>query len=203
MSLDFPEPPKESLSSLTEGLGRLPAYSKYAFTTEAAGGKPPTISLPHQVFVLNPEQIRTGAGLEAATPTSWRYVLNQDVSGLLEGSAVATAEVMDQDGAHTFSNVQYGWMANAVRRAVGIAQGLAAVQKGAFELRMLRIPAIRIDSIWLKNKVAVGDILVPIRSAIPTLPAFQSYSGDEFMAKLRDFLDKQELFDNSPRLLYR
>jgi hypothetical protein len=203
MPLEFPAPPKESLVSLSEGLGRLPASSKYAFTTEAAGGGRPDISLPHQVFVLNPEQIRAGAGLDSATPTSWRYLLNQDSSGLLADSATATAEVMDQDGAHVFSNVQHGWMANAMRRAVGIAQEIPTVQNGAFEFRVLRIPAVRIDSIWLKNTAAAGDLLVPIRSAVPTLSAFQAYSGDDFLSKLREFLDKQEPFDNSPLLVYR
>jgi hypothetical protein len=203
MPLDFPVPPKESLTALSEGLGRLPATGKSSFTIKAAGGQLPRISFPHQVFVLNPEQIRTGAGLEDATPTSWRYILNQDAIGLPGDSATATAEVMDQGGRHVFSNVQHGWMANAVRQAVAIAQNAATVQNGAFELRMLRIPAARIDSIWLKDKAAAGDILVPIRSAIETLKAFQEYSGDEFLSRLREFLDKQEPFDNSPRLLYR
>jgi hypothetical protein len=67
----------------------------------------------------------------------------------------------------------------------------------------LRIPAVRIDSIWLKNTAAAGDLLVPIRSAVPTLSAFQAYSGDDFLSKLREFLDKQEPFDNSPLLVYR
>src|SRR5580704_8997991 len=156
MPFEFPEPPKESLASLSEGLKRLPTSSKNAFTAEVAGGGRPTISLPHQVFVLNPDEIMAGAGLDAARPTSWRYVLNQESSGFLKDSSIATAEVIQQKGAHVFSNLQHGWMANALRRAVDVALEIAPVQKGTYELRMLRIPAVRIDSVWLKNKAEAG-----------------------------------------------
>jgi hypothetical protein len=200
MPLRFPEPPKESLVSLSEGLSRLPAFSRHAFTTEAAGGARPNISLPHQVFVLNPEDIRRGAGLDAAKPTSWRYILNQEASGLLETSSTATAEVLDRGGAHVFSNLQHGWLANSLRRAVAVVRNISTVQKGTFDLRMLRIPAVRVDSLWLKGNTASDDILVPIRSAIAALIAFQTYGRDEFLSRVRDYLEKQEPFDNTPRI---
>jgi hypothetical protein len=203
MPLDFPEPPEESLLSLREGLRRIPARNKSAFETEAAGGSSPVIAFAHQVFVLNPQEIRAGKGLNAARPSSWRYVLNQGTTGPLADSPIATAEVSSQEGGHVFSNLQHGWMANATRQAVDVGLKQQAVQSGSFELRMLRIPAMRVDSVWLKNKVAASDIIVPIRSAIETLSAFQPYDGEDFLSKVRDYLEKHEPFDNSPRDIQR
>jgi hypothetical protein len=198
MPLDFPEPPKESLASLREGLQRLPARNKSAFSTESSGGQIPRISQAHQVFVLNPQEVMAGKGLDAARPTSWRYLLDQDTSGLAENSSTATAEVAYQGGTHVFSNLQHGWMANATRQAVKVGLELEAVRDGTFELRVLRLPAVRIDSVWLKNKVAGDDIVVPIRSAIESLSAFRPYSGDEFLSKIQEYLKKTTPFDNSP-----
>ena len=203
MPLDIPDPPKESLASLNEGLRRLPARNKSAFSTEAAGGETPNISLAHQVFVLNPQEVMAGKGLDAAKLTSWRYVLNQGGSGPLENSSAATAEVAYQGGAHVFSNLQHGWMANATRQAVDVGLKVQAVRNGVFELRVLRMPAVRVDSVWLKNKSGAGDIVVPIRSAIEGLSAFQPYGGDDFLFKVREYLEKEEPFDNSPRNVQR
>jgi hypothetical protein len=203
MPLDFPSPPQESLVSLQEGLQRLPARNKYAFATEAAGGQPPSISLAHEVFVLNPQDVVAGKGLDSATATSWRYILNQQAAGAFGNSSTATAEVVYDGGAHVFSNLQHGSVGNATRQAIEVASKLPAVQNGAFDLRVLRMPATRVDSVWLKSKSGSGDIVVPIRSAIETLSAFRAYDSEEFLSKVKEFLEKQEPFDNSPRVLQR
>lgn len=117
----------------------------------------------------------------------------------MENSATATAEVVYRDGAHIFSNLQHGWLANATRRAIDVAAKLPAVQAGSFDLRVLRIPAERVDSLWLKNNTTNADIVVPIRSAIDVVTAFQPYSADEFLSKIREHLAMKEPFDDRPK----
>ena len=116
MPLDFPSPPKESLASLDMGLHELPARNKFAFTTEAAGGQSPTVSLAHQVFVLNPQDVVSGKGLDSANAASWRYILNQQPAGAFGNSSTATAEVAYEGGTHVFSNLQYGSAGNVLAK---------------------------------------------------------------------------------------
>lgn len=202
MPLETPQPPVEVNQSLREGLQRLPARNKHAFATAMGGGAVPTISNPHHVFTMTPQQIASGVSLDAAKPTAWRYLLSQPTQdlagGSAGGSAVATAEVADQEGGPRFSNMQHGWIANATQRAIAVAQKLPEVTTGSFELRMLRLPPLYLDAIWLKNNAAGNDLVIPIASLSKQLVPYQPYSADDFLARIRDLAAQKLGFDNAP-----
>ena len=199
MALTAPTPPAASRQSLEEGLDRLPGRTKHAFITMAAGGESPAVSEGHQIFTLNPQEIAGGAGLDAAQAVGWRYTVNQPSAGLLGGSAPATAEVAETDGVHRFSHLQQGWLADATRRAIAAAQSLPQVAGQPFELRLLRLPALLVDALWLKNTGGGEDLVVPIASLSKKLVAGQAYAPAQFLAITKDIsADKKPDFNNAP-----
>jgi hypothetical protein len=207
MPLESPKPPAAVTASLTDGLRRLPARNRNSYATETAGGAPPTVSTPYQVFTLSPQDLAGGSSLEAAKPIAWRYLLSQASQGLAGGSAVedfkeapevATAEVLTKDAAPQFSQLQFGWISNATQRAIAVAQALPEMRTGKYELRMFRMPAIYVDAIWLKNQDAGTDLYIPIIGIHPELEPFRPYQSDEFLTIVRELVARKARFDNSP-----
>jgi hypothetical protein len=197
MPLEFAQPPSESVSSLNQGLGALPAFQRHGFTSEAAGGNKPSISLPHRIFVLTPQEVMRGASLNEAQPVSWQYILDQQMLGA-PASGSSTAEVMERNGTHVFARLQHGPTAGLFRRAIETVQQTPTVQAGKFEPRLLRIVP-EIDALWLKDKVSSKDMIVPILSRIGTLVQFQTYTGEDFLSKASEYFKKNPRSDNSPR----
>lgn len=199
MALTVPTPPAASRQSLEEGLVRLPGRTKQALTTMAAAGEPPAVSDSHQIFTLNPQEIAGGAGLDAARAVGWRYTVNQPSASLVGGSAPATAEVSETDGIHRFSHLQHGWLADATRRAIAAAQSLPQIAGQPFELRLLRLPALLVDALWLKNTGGGEDLVVPIASLSNKLVAGQAYPPAQFLDITKQIsADKKPDFNNAP-----
>jgi hypothetical protein len=199
MAIQNPEPPEASEQEAMRGLQQL---RKDKFSADVMGGAAPVLSDAHQVFTLGPSEINAGAGLDAAKAAGWRYLIGQPASVPAGGSSVgplAVAEVSDQNGVYKFAQRQEGWLAKQTRQTMDIAAKLPAVNSGAYEIRMLRLPAIsRIDALWLKNKGAGSDLIIPIASNSPDLVAGKSYTSDNFLTLVRA-LAKKPVFDNSPK----
>lgn len=198
MALKVPEPPQESRSTLQEGLKRLAPRAKDAFAMESLGGAPINVLNSHHVFVLNRDQLDV-TKLNAAMPVGWGYVVGQSTENVTAESPVASAEVLERGGGHQFSHIQHGWLGKATQRAISVAEQLPQVIAGSYELRMLRVPSLYTDALWLKNLAAGRDLVVPIASANPEIQADRSYDAEEFLAIMRDIAAKKAGFDNSPK----
>jgi hypothetical protein len=199
MPVNMPDGPPESRQALNEGLDRMPARRRNVFATMAAGGAAPSITHPHQVFVLTPDLLLSGRGLEAARPTGWRYLLNQPTLALAAGTATASAEVAEREGRHEFQQLQYGWLGNATLQTIDAVQNDAAVNAGSYDLRMLRVPALRLDAIWLKNNNPGLDLVVPIASQDPRLRPQQVYQAADFINVAHDIARDMPTTSNAPR----
>jgi len=200
MALEIPNPPEESRKTLVEGLRRLAPRAKGTFMSESLGGAPPEIANAHQVFILSPQAIADSRDLSAAKAVGWGYVVNQPATNLSSGSSVVAAEVLERGGGHAFSNMQQGWIGRATQRTIAVAKTLPQVIAGSYELRMLRIPALYTDTLWLKDRVAANDLIVPIASASNQVRADQPYTVINFLSLMRDLIGQKKGFDNSPKV---
>lgn len=198
MALTSPEPPPAAQQTLREGMERLPGRVKNAFSTAAAGGLSAEVSSAHEIFSLNAEEISNGAGLDAAQPVGWRYLVNQPANALIGGSVAAAAVVTGHEGSYEFSHLQHGWLASATARALAAAEKLPRVASEAFDVRLLSMPALFVDALWLKNTGAGEDLVVPIASLSKKLLPDQPYSPGEFLNILRDLSEERLQFDNAP-----
>jgi len=59
------------------------------------------------------------------------------------------------------------------------------IAPGSFELAQLRIPALHVKAVWLKDKAGTNDVVIPIAPTDPALTPEKRYSVPEFLAALR------------------
>jgi hypothetical protein len=196
MALDIPVPPVTSRQKLVEGLQRMPGRPADAKVYGLVGGAAPDVSHSHQVFSLGLRDLVDGGGLGAAHGVGWRYLLVPSAPG---GSALSAAEVKQVGDQHSFSQVQGGWLPEETRKVLETAETLPQVAQGDYELRTLRIPAIPLDAVWLKDKAGNNDLLLPIRSNVKDLVSGQVYAAPDFLAKVRDASAKTLAFNDRPQ----
>jgi hypothetical protein len=162
-----------------------------------AGGAPPNVTVPQQLFVMGLDEVTQGASLDAARQTGWRYLLTKPPA--MGGTAVAAAEVHQVGNEHRFAQLQQGYLSEETRKAINIARSLPQVAGGNYELRALRIPALMVDAVWLKDQTGDNDLVLPIRSNVPALTDGQAYPEKEFLDRLQDAAAKKSAFDDRPQ----
>lgn len=137
-------------------------------------------TVPHTVYELGLTDLVAGAGLDKARPIAQRYLLIQS------DQAVAAAEVAagKDSPASKFAQLNDGPFVAGTQTAIAEAEQLPAVQRGDYELRLLRIPAVYVVALWLKPAAAGGDLLVPIAPVPPELVAGRDYAAADFLGAL-------------------
>ncbi|MFC3965390.1 hypothetical protein [Nocardia jiangsuensis] len=156
MPLHLPDPPADVPDKVK---GKLRAFADGAkFSTAALRGARKDqldLSTPHQIFTLGLDDITAGAGLEAAQPVGWRYLV-------VDGSQIiASAETtLAPDGTEEMSQFTEGPFVLATDRALKVVRKLPQLAAAGFELRLLRIPALYVMALWLHSPIS--DILAPL-----------------------------------------
>ncbi|PXX55643.1 hypothetical protein DFR70_121112 [Nocardia tenerifensis] len=156
MPLHLPEPPTDVSEKVK---GKLHAFADGAkFSTKALRGARKErldLSTPHQIFTMGLDDIVAGAGLTAAQPVGWRYLV-------VDGSeTLASAETtLAPDGSQEMSQFTEGPFVLATDQTLKTVQKLPQLSAAGFELRLLRIPALYVMALWLHAPMA--DLLVPL-----------------------------------------
>ncbi|MDP9865779.1 MULTISPECIES: hypothetical protein [Streptosporangium] len=156
MPLHLPTPPANVPETVRAKLHALADDSR--FSTPAlrlAQRDQLEVSTPHQVFTIGLDDITSGAGLAAAQPVGWRYLVTAG------GEVLASAETAQApDGTPQPPQFNEGRFAAATATAVHAARALPILEKAAFELRLLRIPGLYLMALWLHSPAT--DLLVPL-----------------------------------------
>jgi hypothetical protein len=134
---------------------------------------------PHEVYQLDLDAVKANQGVAAAKPIAWRYL----APTAAPDRAVA-AEVHLRANTHAFA----GWNEGPfVRGFSDQIQNVAAdpdIQRGDFEPRLLRVPALYIVATWLRDRKSGHDIFIPLAPANPAVEPGRHYSRNEFEAAL-------------------
>lgn len=156
MPLHLPDPPAGTPDKVRSTLHAFAGGAK--FSTEKLRGARTEgleISTPHEVYTIGLDDILADRGIDHARPVGWRYLIEAD------GEAIASAETAESDdGTQEISQFNEGPFVTATATAVRAAETLPQVAAGAFELRLLRIPALYLMALWLHSKAA--DLLIPM-----------------------------------------
>lgn len=188
MPLNLAGEPVGGPELIQSALGRLRARGPVRL---AAGGRAAvSAAVPHPVFDLHLDELVAGAGLERVHPAGWRYLIMEG------GRAVAAAEVDTDTGgnATAVSVVNTGPFVAATREGIQQAEALPDVQQGAFDLTLLRVAALYVIALWLKNSQGGDDIIIPLPPAPPYLTPGQTYRPEEFLQRLRDAARQRATF---------
>lgn len=161
-------------------LSHTPAEQQHAL----AGSAPADLAMeaPHQVYLLGLDQLATGSGLASASPSGWRYLLQQD------NQAVAAARtITDASGAPVFAEFNSGPFVESTAGALEQAEQVAgAANDEVFEPRLLQVPALHALALWLHSGPDSPDIIIPLRPAPPQVEPDREYSVDDYLAALRE-----------------
>ena len=180
MTLHTPELSASALRAIQDGVDRLASRPEYR--DRALGGADPAsleAAVPHDVYTLGLEAVAGGKGLDAAEPVGRRVLV-------MEGDrAVAAAELADPDGGGGFSATE-GPYTEATARAVAEVEAWPVVAGGEYELRVLRLPALYLMALWLKDRDGDGDLVVPLDPAPTGIEAGHGYSAGELLGELRE-----------------
>lgn len=135
------------------------------------------LAMPHEVFDLALQDVVAGRGLEAARATSVQHLVMDGAQAL----AAAEAPHASPDAAH----VHAGTFAASLAAAVRAAEALAEVQRGSFEVRLLRCAALHLRALWLRNDAFGEDVVVPVEPAPPGLVSGQPTTVDALLQAIR------------------
>jgi hypothetical protein len=180
MPLHFAAEPANGSSLVHKGLSKV-ATRTSPLTARGVDLTSPQLSPPHAVFDLRADVVARGGGLESATATGFRYLVQAG------GANIAAGEVLtDSNGvASLLANINYGPFVEATAQALTEVAKLPAVGAGSFEARLLRFSAIALMALWLKSDSGDGDFVYPLAPAPPSLEAGGPYTAGEFIQIIR------------------
>jgi len=141
--------------------------------------------LPQQVFLLTLNEAAFNAGFINPPSVGWRFL-----AGDPSASVLGTVVQIGPSGSWKLTGVSYG---SRVSSAVGASQrleSLQAVAQNDYELRVLVIPGLHLDTFWLRARNAgTSDLIVPfpqgINQPIMTLRSMSPYKLVNFLALIR------------------
>jgi hypothetical protein len=199
MAISYAAPPDGAERLAGAGLDEVTRTARL----KTAGGASLTTSAPDQVTLSAPHELHN-IGLDALvarrpladSPTiGWRYLV-QTQAGTVASSEVAA----DAGGQPTvFAQLNEGPFVESTARSLREVVGIPQVEAGNFEVRMLRIPAIYVMALWLKDLDGGADLVVPLDPAPDFLEAGRAYTEEEFLGVLESPARQRLEFDDSPQ----
>jgi len=157
-------------------------------------------SVPHPVYLLKLEDLAKGESVSSARRVGTRFLLVQDgkpvAAAELPEPAVASAAARASQG-NSPAQLNRGPFVQGTHAAIEHAETLHEVRSNDYELRLLRVPALYLEALWLHSPQG-ADILIPVEPAPPELVAGQSYNPTELVGALRSRAAQLAQFDSSP-----
>jgi hypothetical protein len=132
------------------------------------------LAVAHPVYTATLADAESGDVGTASAHTDWRYLVQEG------DETVATADAT-LEAAPTVTHVGEGPFGPATARAVAVAEALPQVASGTYELRTLRVPALKVVALWLHGH---DDLYIPLEPAGAGLTPYEVYDRDRFDAAL-------------------
>ncbi len=95
-------------------------------------------------------------------------------------------------------HVNEGPFVKATAAAQKAAAKLPQVREGSVEARVIRIPALYVMALWLKDLDGDDDVVIPMAPAPPFLEANRPYTEREFLKALAGPAKARRQFSNEP-----
>jgi hypothetical protein len=190
MTLRVPEPTKESVEAVRTRLSELAGRMEFRHRA-LAQANPLNLALaaPHDVYFLSLTEVAEGASIDAARIVGRRFMV-------MEGdNAIASAEVAGtEDGSHLQANE--GPYVASTAATIARAEEDRELADGEYEVRMLRIPALYVMALWLKDEQGDKDVLIPLDPAPSPLEAGRRYPPEEMLDELAPLARERLPFDD-------
>ena len=151
---------------------------------------------PQQLYTLGLEDLKDKR-IGRAKLSGWRF------TGKLAGRDMCVhVGHRIQSGSPAVSRLSYGPYVTSARNAIRKAVESPEVRAHRYELRLLAIPALSVEAVWLKSQTGKHDLMVPYLSAAGLRPMF-FYPLDRFLTILQPKAQERLTFDDSPHMRRR
>ncbi|MDJ0597692.1 MAG: hypothetical protein QNJ37_02445 [Crocosphaera sp.] len=184
MAIKINQPPNKSQEALIKGLNSLPpglarSNRGRSFAETANQEKPGSPhSVQHPVYTVGLQDL-VDSGLNSAKQISWRYLFPK--RNEQEDDMAAEVAYDENEDSHNFLNTEESDFVGGTMATLNKARRLDRSKKYNYELRVLKIPAIYVYVLWLKDEEGNEDLFLPIEPTIEPLSAKEEYSNDEFI----------------------
>lgn len=187
--------PQESITELKRSMGgEMNRNRRFTELSEEALGGAPVLRFAHETFTLTPSDILGYVKPESTTSQSWRYLVPGP-----QGPSVAEVAQNTSKTEYSFSQSTSGLHSQLTGEALRWMHDGAELGDDTYEIRGLRIPALLIDALWLKNlSRESADLYAVIQPVKQVLAPKTLYKADDFFSALRDMVKAKPAFDNSP-----
>lgn len=190
MTLRVPEATEasvETVRSHLSGLAGRTGFRDRALTRANPAGL--ALAVPHDVYSLGLSDLAEGASLDAATVVGRRFIV-------MDGDKpIASAEVADQDKGSGFQ-ANEGPYVESTAAAIEHAERDPDLADNDYEVRVLRIPALYVMALWLKNEQGGADVLIPLDPTPAPLEAGRKYAPAEIRSPLAEAARARLAFDD-------
>jgi hypothetical protein len=182
MTVEFVKEPAGCRVALENGLKTLGAGPTSAARGHLAAATNAEAPPPLPVYVLPLDELAAGKAPNGGNPVVWEYLL---VAG---GQPIRTAEVHSDP-----ADPQKGFAFAAISAAssAGIAQAIEVAEKdsliaaGRYEMRLVRVPALYVNALWLKDLKSTADSYVVIPPAPDGFQAHTIIPASDFFKLLQ------------------
>jgi hypothetical protein len=198
MPIEFGTPPADADKAAADGVlevhrAEAPGRARARSLRDVGdGGR--RLAAPHAVHNLRLTDLEKPGRLRDAPLTAWRYLVEEG------GATVASAEVgVDRKGAvRGFDHLNEGPFVGATAAAQKAAAKLPQVRDGRVEARIVRIPALYVMALWLKDLDGDDDVVIPMAPAPAFLEPNQPYTEREFLRAVSGPARARAEFSNAP-----
>jgi hypothetical protein len=187
MTLRPAEPSPEVVETVRSHLAALAERPEYQ-GRGVAQSEPSELELavPHDVYTLGLDRLAAGVSIRDAEPVGQRFLV-------LDGDTpISSAEVTPEGGDFQANEGPY---VAATAAAIEQAEQDPELSDGRYELRLLRIPALYLMALWLKDDEGDGDLVIPLDPAPEPLEPGRHYRPDELMEELARMAEARTRFD--------
>ncbi len=194
MTIHFMQPPADAQAALHVGLKSVAQARSVTSNVLLAARRSdaPADGIPHPIYTLDLQDIIKAQTLSGARLIGWRYLVGDAHSTPL------AAEVHSHASQHTFAGINEGPFTNQTRITLDMVEKNPLVQSGNYELRVLRIPALFVMALWLKDISGNNDLIVPMAPTFTGIEAQHTYPVAEFMGLLHTAAQTRT-FDDTPQ----
>jgi hypothetical protein len=155
-----------------------------------------SLASAHPVYNVGLDDLTARRPLTEARLTGWRYLVDSD------SATVASSEVsVDAAGRPTaFARVNEGPFVAATAQALVQIDQRPEVARGNYEIRLLKVPALYVVALWLKDLNSDSDLVVPLSPTPPYLVPGRTYAHTDFLELLVKPARQRLQFDDSPQI---
>ncbi|SOD03871.1 hypothetical protein SAMN05216486_1195 [bacterium JGI 053] len=168
-------PPLAAVDAAQAGVSQLRSVPGTVGRAAMLDGGGLSLAAPHQVFHLALFDVGGLRISDHARPVGWRFMVVD------ESRAVGAVEVREEDedaAGYVFSHFNSGPFVDSTVKAFSRLEELG---REAHDLRLLDVPALYVQALWLHGS---ADEYMPLRPAPGPLEPYRIYSAEEFARQL-------------------